>query len=367
MMLSPHVGATPRSANAITVATSQDGGDRRAGILDEDDERMRVLLGPSADGWGLQRGDFVAPDLLLIVYEEAWLETIEAVATEALLTTDVHVLVDPGVVHDPWLNDWSRSLGVRLLAMNHDTPWIRDYGPLQRMGDPGRVVWLDFDYGPDRKLDDDVPLGLMNRFDMPLQRSAFTLDGGALVSNGMGLCAMTDRSLVEAGVAVEDVDAVEALLETLGCEVMAALPDLPDEPTGHADMMVQFVAPDGVMIIMLDDSEHPEEALLVEAGVRTLTVAAANAGQPLKVHRIPAAYDKSNGTLFSYVNGTRLRDRYLAPAFSAVDPALAQRAQLALREAMPRTAIASIPSDEVLASAGVLHCITLGLSVGFAH
>ena len=150
-------------------------------------------------------------------------------------------------------------------------------------------------------------------------------------------------------------------------EVMAALPDLPNEPTGHADMMVQFVARDRAMVIELDPADHPDEALLLDMTARALALSATAAGQPLKIVRIPAAYDDSDGTLYSYVNGTRLRDRYLSPAFTSVEPALAYRADSALRIAMPGVTIVPIPSDEVLSSAGVLHCITLGLSLPSAR
>ena len=356
----------PPNAEASTPSTlthfGNDGG-RTAGVLDEDDARARVLVGAPAGQLGLQRGDFVPPDLLLIVYEEAWLETVEAMVREATPTTNVHVMVNPREVNHRRLVEWSRSLGAHLMGMKFDTPWIRDYGPLQRMDGPERVTWLDFDYGPDRMLDDDVPTGLVNRFSVPFERSVFSFDGGAVVSNGAGLCAITERSLDEAGVTADDDDAVESLLETLGCEVVAAMPDLPNEPTGHADMMVQFVARDRAMAIELDPTDHPDEAFLVDAAVQTLKMAATMAGMKLKITRVPAAYDDRDGSLFSYVNGTRLRDRYLAPSFSGVDPSLEQRARMALRDAMPGIAIASIPADDVLASAGVLHCITLGLSL----
>jgi len=364
MALSPYADASPRPS--APDGANDDGG-CLAGTDDEADARDRVLMGGPTGKLGPQRGDFVPPDMLLIAYENAWLGTVEAVAREAMPSTDVYVMVDPQDVHEQALVDWARTLGVTLLGLELDTPWVRDYGPLQRLAGQGRVVWLDFDYGPERRLDDEVPLSLVSRFGVPVERSSFSLDGGALVSNGSGLCAMTDRSLEEAGVDFNDDEAVESLLGTLGCEVMAALPDLPDEPTGHADMMVQFVARDRAMVIELDAADHPDEALLLDMAARAITLAARAAGQSLKIIRIPAAYDDGDGTLFSYVNGTRLRDRYLSPSFTAVEPALAYRADSALRSAMPGVTIVPIPSDDVLSSAGILHCITLGLSLPSAR
>ena len=46
---------------------------------------------------------------------------------------------------------------IQVLDLDVDTPWIRDYGPLQLEHDSGEITWLDTRYARDRPVDDQMP------------------------------------------------------------------------------------------------------------------------------------------------------------------------------------------------------------------
>jgi agmatine/peptidylarginine deiminase len=154
---------------------------------------------------------------------------------------------------------------------------------------------------------------------------------------------------------------VHELASILGCEVIARIPSLAGEPTGHADMLAQFVSRDRAIVVALDPEQNPVDAVVVDTAARALSLAAAALGRPLQIIRVPALF--VDGELFSFVNGTRIGERFLTPWFEQVPEELHRRAYRALSDAMPGVDLVRVPADGVLESAGAVHCITLGLSL----
>ena len=152
---------------------------------------------------------------------------------------------------------------------------------------------------------------------------------------------------------------MDALLHTMGCDTLAVLPNLLDETTGHADVMAQFTAPDRVMVSQVDASTHPTDAAILDETVRVLQEAAASRAKPLAVVRVPMHV--SGKRYFSYVNGTPLRDHYLAPSFRTLSLDFEAKAHQALARAVGPRKLVSVPADAMVDRGGVIHCITLGL------
>ena len=351
----------PTEPDDVDSTRQSDAGETLTGSEEDDSLLDRVLLGGSVGRAGPQRADFATPDVLVVVYEEAWLDAVSAVVAAVPRSTHVQLLVSAEQSRAPELKRFARTHGASLHAVTLDTPWVRDYGPLQRIDGDGQVLWLDMHYASSRAHDDDVPMSLAGRWSVPYDRTDWTLDGGGIISNGAGLCAMTDATLTAAGVSADDEGAVRELASILGCEVIAQLPSLPDEPTGHADMIAQFVSRNRAIVVELDPNQNPADAAVVDTAARVLTLAAEATGRPLQITRVPAMYVE--GELFSYVNGTRIGERFLTPWYDQVPTELQQRAYRALSDAMPGVSLMRIPADDVLDSAGAVHCITLGLSL----
>ncbi|MFW6083582.1 MAG: agmatine deiminase family protein [Gemmatimonadota bacterium] len=236
---------------------------------------------------------------------------------------------------------------------SHESAWVRDYGPLAVRQSDG-LVWLDAAYYPDRPTDDALPGHLGRSHGIPTERLPHRLEGGAIASNGRGLCVMTDESRRRVAAETGELEA------RLGCPDLVIVPALPGEPTGHVDQLVQFLAPDLAIVATLhgNDVSPADDALADEAASR-LAAAARSTDRGLRVVRVPA-YRDGRGRYFSYVNVVSLRDRLLVPDFTAVPGELQKRAHERLRRAAG-VPLVPVAADQLALSGGGLHCIVLGL------
>ncbi|MGD8862968.1 MAG: agmatine deiminase family protein [Myxococcales bacterium] len=306
------------------------------------------------------RGDHEPIDLLMLVHEADWSSSLEAIIERVADTTAVEVLVEDLRRDGPRYQRLARGRCVELTEVAHDTPWIRDYGPLQ-VFDGDHPVWVDFAYASDRTLDDALPENLASRHESLLDLQTTYLEGGAVVSNGRGLCAMSEMSLLETGVASGDADQLERFAAHMGCAALAVVPALPDEQTGHADVTIQFLDVDRVAVAWMSPDERPLQSELLDQTEQLLREAADLLGQPLEVVRVPMS---SHGDVFySYLNGTRVGDVFLVPSYARDDPAYQQAAYAILEANMPGVTLVPIPADAMVELGGAIHCITLGLNL----
>lgn len=236
----------------------------------------------------------------------------------------------------------------------HESAWVRDFGPIQ-IERNGRTVWLDLDYDPGRPGNDAFPDSLGSALGVPVERLPLRLDGGGVASNGRGLCAMTESVLRKlAPLEARDV------ARRLGCLELVVVPPLPGEPTGHVDLMVQFLESDVVVVATLlgPGVSHTERADL-DLAARRLENAARSMGRELGVIRVPV-YRSEDGRFLSYVNVVALRRHLLVPEFRDVPSDIQRAAHALLRQASDRVVV-GIPADEIALVGGGLHCIVLGL------
>lgn len=305
------------------------------------------------------RADYAPPDLLAITYDEDWSEALVDLVHIARGQTRVVVLAHPDEIGDPVFGRWLRRHGAEVFVAPHDTPWVRDYGPLQLVDETGRTAWLDFEYSVDRPDDDALPLLLGKYFDAEVVRYPVTVDGGAVISNGRGLCAMTMVSFDETALAPDDVESVDALLAALGCHALAVVPFLDDEETGHVDVFAQFTAPDTVVVASVSRAIHAGHATMLDRAARILGEAAAAIGQRLTVHRVPMMVDAE--LFYTYVNGVRLPGGFLVPRYFSVDAELELRAYASLDTALGGLPLFPVDADAMVYRGGALHCLALGL------
>jgi agmatine/peptidylarginine deiminase len=314
------------------------------------------------------RGDFEVPNRVLVVYTGSWPDATEQIATQVLESgTPLSMLLEV----DSSRSKLTRLLGrlsrehegrVEVLDAVVDTPWVRDWGPLQlRQGE--RSLWLDADYDDaERIADDDAPRWLAQRHDVALAELPFALDGGAFVSNGAGLCVLTFEYVEAQGISWDDGD-LGGLLDQLGCRATALVPTLVAEQTKHADMIAQFVAPTRLMLAQIVDgmggrSEDAQRLDAAQLGIRT---AARALGLELEVVRVPTPPSKRWQNPRSYINGLRLADRYLMPSYPELGEAWEAGARAAVQLAMGETPVVPIDTSEMIAIGGSIHCASLGL------
>ena len=309
------------------------------------------------------RGDWEPSNAALFTYSGYWEESISVMVDAAQDEVDVFVLAPVDELADA--KKWVRrkrfdTRRVKLIPARLDTPWVRDYGPFQVIDIRGRVRWVDAVYSGARPKDDRVPGMLAKRLGVPIENVGVTLDGGGLISNGSGLCVMTRESLEDSGVSATDSGQHELMLRKLGCAVMAIVPALASEATGHVDMFAQFLSARRLLLAEVDPARWDEDHVRLEEALRGIRSAARSIGQELEIVRIPLpmpAYDQYR----SYVNGLRLGSSFLVPSYGDVDPDVQAEAYEILEGAMPGVRIAPIPADKMIELEGAIHCVSQGL------
>jgi agmatine/peptidylarginine deiminase len=306
------------------------------------------------------RGDWDTPSALMVVYNSTWKRALGRLLSIAHTDLPVYVLATPKDARSREFTRWLRRVPFAgLVSIELDTPWIRDYGPLEVVR-PRGISWLDLTYAPDdRPLDDAVPSLLGEVFEASNEREHLPLDGGGIISSGAGLCGITEASFRPLGVDTSDPGQVERFLETVGCRTLALLPELPSESTGHVDMVAQFLAPDKVAIAVPTRKSPREVRVALQQARRALELAAAAHGQPLSFVELPIESRRSK--YYSYVNGLRTPSHYFVPSYSNVSRKLEREVRRRLSEALDGVEVVSVDSDEMIESGGAIHCVTLGL------
>lgn len=313
------------------------------------------------------RGDYEPADQVFMVYTEAWMPDIDTIAREILASgTPLGIVVEVGNRRRPlerWIAALRHDHGERVDFFDTivDTPWIRDWGPVQVRVDAG-ALWLDSSYeDDDRMRDDQAPQLFANRYGGEIVELGWAIDGGAFISNGAGLCVLTRDYLDNEMLDYADAREMDALLGELGCHVTVLVPTLVDEDTKHADMIAQFVAPDRVMVAEVDAQRRVEDAARLDAAVLGLHRAADLLGLTLEVVRVPTPEIEPSGAPRTYVNGLRLRDRYLMPSYPELGEAVEAAARSAVQQAVRDVPVVPVPTSELIHSGGAIHCAALGV------
>ena len=77
------------------------------------------------------RADWEPPGTLFVVFNDGWQEGISSLAQAARAETDVVIVVTEGEAADPSVRGWISQRGLDAVVLEHNTPWIRDYGPVE--------------------------------------------------------------------------------------------------------------------------------------------------------------------------------------------------------------------------------------------
>lgn len=244
---------------------------------------------------------------------------------------------------------------VTLVPGSVDSPWVRDYGPLQ-VRQAGKITWLDPEYA-ERPRDDAVPSRLAADWSVPLEPLPVSLDGGAIASDGRGHCVSTLDYLDTHG--IEHARAAE-LLPALGCKLLLLVPALLEEDTGHVDMFLQFLDTTTVGISSIDPDLDPDQAARLDEIATAVAAFSERRGLRWRIARIPMGMD-IGGDLFPYINGLRLPGSFLMPSYFDKPTPTESRAADALAAAMPGVTVVRIPTAQMADLGGALHCAVLGI------
>ena len=308
-------------------------------------------------------GDWEYRRTVLLVYSPMWRPSLTRMATAIGRVGETVVLVP--TEYRSQAIAWRADLGlaaarVRLVDLDTNSPWIRDFGPLLVETSEGRPKWLDAKYYEDRRLDNAAPERLARLFGAHLEPLSIDLEGGAIVGDGHGLCVMTAPSWIGTGAWTAPQSVVDRLLHQLGCASLAIVPALQHDPTQHVDMFVQFVEPGVALVGEVARAESFEDHRRMELTVAAIHAAGKAMGRELIVHRAPLPI--IDGRFYrTYINGLRFNGIFLAPAYADMEPETERAALAALRRAMPGVDVVPIPALDMIFLDGAVHCISLAI------
>lgn len=321
-----------------------------------------VVRATGADPGRRLRADFMPPDAVVLVDSPTW--PMATAALLAALESRVPTILleqDPDQAATAYAVRPAPNADGAIIDLRLDSGWVRDYGPLQVVT-PDGLEWLDAGYYPERSADDELPRRLATAVAASVDSLPLALEGGALISNGAGLCASTTTSAGRAQVDLDDPPYVDALLDALGCRAWAIVPALEHDETGHIDMVAQFISADRALVAALDPLRFPAEARRLDDTAAILMRAARSLGRKLDIRRVRTPVD-SRGRYLTYVNGTRLSGAFLVPRYTDVAPEEQRRAYRAIKAALGSDALIPILADELIAMGGAVHCATLGITL----
>lgn len=307
----------------------------------------------------LLRGDYERPDTVGLVFDKDWGDLLhELVANIVASGAQPWVIFDdddPQEDIDAWYAEADAAVAaqIRRVVTPVDSVWIRDWGPIQSWDRAGRPHFLDAPYSDDRPDDDAVPLAMAGAMKLALESFPWAIDGGALSSNGHGLCVSTQEFFYH----WELTPTVE-MLDTLGCERLVLVPALLDEDTRHVDLMLQFVDDHTLVVQSVDAGLDAANAARLDLAASAIVEAGGEIGLTIDVKRVPMRPPRA-GVAYAYINGLSLSDRFLMPTFGDELDGPAHRA---LAVAMPTKTMVDVDVRAIGDLGGALHCMSLGFN-----
>lgn len=270
---------------------------------------------------------------------------------------DVHVMVDSTSERSS-ARSKLQSYGVNMNrvvfhVVSTDTIWIRDYGPRYIYQGQVRSV-VDHVYNRPRPRDDDQPIYFANalghaRYDIPLIHG-----GGNFHLDGLGGGYAT-RLINNENSGKSEQQIAELWRDYQGLEMEFFDPYSSSiDSTQHLDMWMQVIADDVVVISDWVNNPGSAQDQICEAAVIEMQA------RGFTVHRTPAR--RSGGTHYTYTNVVMCNDLVLIPSYT--NGTISQYNAQALatwQQACPGKTIVQIHAQDIVTSAGVLHCIVMHL------
>lgn len=254
---------------------------------------------------------------------------------------------------------------VRLIPVDHQDSWIRDYGPLTVQEEDGSLRHLKFVFDSwggkyEPLLKDDLVVGQLSQermLDHPVTLIDEVLEGGAVETDGRGTFLAT-RSVAEGRDQTEE-EHEEILREHLGATHVIWLEEgiEGDDTDGHIDTITRFVAP-GVVVTSLPKADHPDYPALKE-NLEILQQSTDASGKPLEVHTLPlpepVRTDEGDVLPAGHANFLIANEHVLVPTYGGPSDAVALEL---LGRLTGRQAVA-VDHQAMIWGFGGIHCLSM--------
>jgi agmatine deiminase len=249
-----------------------------------------------------------------------------------------------------------------------DACWIRDNGPIFVRDGRGQVAGVHFAFNGwgervQCPLTEQMPQRIIEHLGLRRFVAPFICEGGGISVDGEGTLITTEQVMLNKNrYAGMDRGEIEAHLhDYLGIDKVIWLPlglreDLATD--GHADNVVEYVAPGVVLVQTVKDRSNPNYELLQD-NLKVLMSATDARGRRLEIIEMDVLpYTREiRGQRFAvpYTNAYVVNGAIIAPE---VDPTLDDKGFVILERAFPGREIVPVASDWQAVGGGGIGCVT---------
>jgi agmatine/peptidylarginine deiminase len=220
------------------------------------------------------------------------------------------------------------------------------------------MYWHDKAQG--RFGEDAVPLFLKRTLREPVCRLPILLEGGALLTNGDGLCLVPTSTLVRNRKRGLSDELVTSTIQRMsGASQVIYLEPLRNEPTQHVDWFATFTAVDTVVVGDYSGIDAENAAILNRNADRLRNVETSKG--PLKVVRIPQPPRELDFFGGSYTNVVYANGTLLVPTWRSAPRSAEKKVLDTYQRLLPDWKIVPIECSELGRRAGALRCATMNL------
>jgi agmatine deiminase len=309
--------------------------------------------------------DFEPHDAILLAFRGEQAEPFERTLCDIVAAISPHTTVIIVVPDRPTQNALTDKLhkakaNIARVVFCHfsvDTLWARDYGPFSLRTVDQSVKWLDARYTAERPHDEHLPTALGRHLTIPVTRTSVNLWGGAILSNGAGLCVASTTVLERnATLGVSEEQVRRAIAKFFGAEQIVFLEPLQGETTGDVDWFLAFTAADTVVLGDYGAGDPVNAAILNRNAERLAQV------DSLRVVRIPMP-PRGDGEFFggTYTNVVFANGVLLVPTWRNASADVQEQAFDTFKRLLPEWQIIGIDATEVGGKCGGLRCLTMPL------
>ena len=274
-----------------------------------------------------------------------------------------------------------------------DTVWVRDYSPIFYYDEQGGKLTpstLHVSYYSDRPNDKEMGSRFADRFNLPLKFRDLLFEGGNLISNGAGICIMSDRVLYVSYrgsdlTLAERKTALHLELYPFGCQTLIVVESLTYDITGHVDMWMAFANKTTLLVGHYTKAQSPLDHVIMRSNYQLLEKHAKGAfilEQADMPTNCPLTHNKQIApescpdveetpeevVTRTYLNALQLNDEVLVPFYDQVNDTVQQAIAQWEKAAGGRykgKVFPVGPADRIIHFKGVVHCMTRAVPKGF--
>jgi len=296
--------------------------------------------------------------------EEARAEFVELINNISLFCEAV-VLVDS---IDSCKKYFSNIKNIRLLEVETNDTWIRDYGAIS-VEKEGRSDYLDFFFNGwglkfPSNLDNQVNKKLLKLgFFSNLKTQDMVLEGGSIESNGLGEILTTTTCLLESNrnphLGLVDIEG--RLKNCFGAKKVHFLHSghlIGDDTDAHIDTLARFATPKDILYVKCYDKndEHFEALEAMEAELKELR---SSGGEPFRLHPLPlpeAMFFEGERLPATYANFLLTNGAVIFPTYGVPSD---NEAMSVLKSVFKDIKVVPSSSKIIIRQHGSLHCSSM--------